>query len=83
VIGDEARERLSNAVIQDLSSHGEQFRTQNPRVRPSSPCFWFDYLVSDNGRWLHFWFAVSDARAVVGVLIVGYVEAGIGLSCTR
>jgi hypothetical protein len=74
VIGDQARERLADALIYNLTHHGEQFRTQNVRVRPGSPCFWYDHVLSDNGQWRHFWFAVSDARHVVGVLIVGYVE---------
>jgi hypothetical protein len=74
VISDQARERLADALIHNLTYHGDQFRTHNLRVRPGSPCFWYDYIISDNGQWRHFWFAASDARAVVGVFIVGYVE---------
>jgi hypothetical protein len=74
VIGDQARERLADDLIHDLSHHGERMRQQSPRVRAGSPCFWYDYILSDNGQWRHFWFAISDARAAVGVLIVGFVE---------
>lgn len=74
VISEPARERLAEALIYNLSNFGDKFRQENYRVRPGSNCFWFNYILSDNGQWRNFWFAVSDARAVVGVLIVGYVE---------
>ena len=50
VIGDPARERLADALIYDLTYHGEQFRAQNPRVRPGSSCFWYDHILSDSGH---------------------------------
>jgi hypothetical protein len=34
VIGDPARERLADALIHNLTYHGDQFRTRNPCVRP-------------------------------------------------
>jgi hypothetical protein len=74
VLSGPARERLSDALIDNLSHRGEYYRTQNTRVRPGSPCFWYDYVLSDENQWKHFWFAVSDAKASLGVLIVGYVE---------
>jgi hypothetical protein len=76
VIGNQARERLSTSLIDNLSKFGELYRRTNLRVGPAgSPCFWYDYILRDvDGQWKHFWFAVSEARAAVGVLIVGYVE---------
>jgi hypothetical protein len=74
LLSDDARERLAEALVSDRETAGDYFRTHNTRGRPGSPCFWYDRLFRDRGELQHFWFAVSDARAVAGVLIVGYVE---------
>ena len=74
VISDDARQRLTRALVENLAEHGDEIRRRNGPIRPGSPLFWYDHILNDNGRWRHFWFAVSDARAVVGVLLVGYVE---------
>jgi hypothetical protein len=75
VISAQTALRLAKSLVENLASDGERYRKENPRVyRTDSLCFWYDYVIIDNGRLKHFWFAVSDARAVVGVLTVGYVE---------
>jgi hypothetical protein len=76
VIGNQARECLSDSLIDNLSKFGDLYRATNARIGPAgSHCFWYDYILrDDDGQWEHFWFAVSDARAAVGVLTVGYVE---------
>ncbi len=78
LLGEEAREKLAEDLISDLATAGDSFRAQNFRVRPGSPCFWYDRVFRDRGRFQHFWFAVSDARAAIGVLIVGFVESRSG-----
>jgi hypothetical protein len=74
VVSDEARVKLAEALVSDLENAGDQFRKHNRRVRPGSPCFWYDRLFRDRGQLQHFWFAVSDASAAAGVLIVGFAE---------
>jgi hypothetical protein len=69
-----ARSRLVESLVKNLTDYGDYFRTNNTRVRPGSPCFWYDYVLKDGDHLKHLWFAVSDKRAVVGVLIVGSVE---------
>ena len=74
LLSEEARERLAEAIVRDLEIAGDRFRTDNARVRPGSPCFWYDRVFRDRGQLQHCWFAVSDASAAMGVLIVGYLE---------
>ena len=74
LLSEEAREKLAEALVSDLETAGDRYRTHNPRIRPGSSCFWYDRVFRDRGQWQNFWFAVSDASAVAGVLIVGFVE---------
>jgi hypothetical protein len=75
VVSADRREALAEACIADLTHGGESFRLDpSRRVRPGSACFWYDRIFFDRGAWQYFLFAVSDARAAMGVLIVGYVE---------
>ena len=47
------------------------------RLAPNSPYFWYDLVLRcSDGRIRRFWFVISDAAAMYGILRVEYVEEG-------
>jgi hypothetical protein len=70
----EGRLRLYVSIHLELSVVSDGFRAQADRASPDSPCFAWQLIFRDGGRFRFAYFSVDDSGAAYGVLRIVYAD---------